>query len=246
MYLNDDGISLHIELDRPAGRERCPLCLLLHGFTGHMEEPHLLAVRDTMLTCGMAVLRAELYGHGASGGAFRDHNLYKWLNNTLTLIDYARGLDFVTGLYLCGHSQGGLTIMLAAAMEAERVDGLIPLSPATMIPEGARAGNLLGVPFDPDHIPDRLYRADGLELKGNYIRVAQSIYVEPAIDRYPGPVLVIHGSGDMTVPYACGEAAAKRYRNGAIACIPGDTHCYDLHLDQVTQVLKAWLQAQLS
>ena len=242
MYLNDDGIRLHIELDRPQSRSRCPICLLLHGFTGDMEEPHILAMRDAFLERGIAVLRAELYGHGASDGAFRDHNLFKWLNNTLTLVDYCRSLDFVTKLLLCGHSQGGLTAMLAAAMEADRVDGLIPLSPAVMIPEQARSGILLGVPFDPSHVPDTLQREDTI-LGGNYIRVAQTIQVEQAIDRYHGPVLVIHGSGDETVPCQYGEAAAKRYQNGTFACIPGDTHCYDLHLDQAVEALKAWLSA---
>ena len=48
--------------------------ILLHGLTGHMEERHILAVRDTCLAHGFSVLRADLYGHGASGGAFRDHD----------------------------------------------------------------------------------------------------------------------------------------------------------------------------
>ena len=244
MYLNDDGIQLHIELDRPEGAERCPLCLLLHGFTGDMEERHILAFRDGFLDCGIAVLRAELYGHGASGGSFRDHNLYKWLNNTLTLIDYARSLDFVTGLLLCGHSQGGLTAMLAAAMEPDRVEALIPISPAVMIPDEARSGRVLGVAFDADHVPDTLYR-DGLALGGNYVRAAQTIQVEPAIDRYPGPVLILHGTGDNTVPCELGQRTARRYRNGTFVPISGDTHCYDLHLEQAVEALKGWLSARL-
>ena len=39
----------------------------------------------------------------------------------------------------------------------DAIQGIIPLSPAWMIPEGARKGPLLGQTFDPDHIPELTY-----------------------------------------------------------------------------------------
>ena len=245
MFLNEDGLRLHIELELPDnGEKRHPLLILLHGFTGHMEEPHILGVGRAAREAGFAVLRAELYGHGQSGGAFRDHTLYKWLTNTLSVIDYARSLDFVTDVYLCGHSQGGLTVMLAGAMKRGQVKGIIPLSPAWTIPEGARQGLLLGNPFDPDRIPDSIPLGPGADLDGNYIRVAQSIFVEPAIDRFDGPVLLIHGTGDETVPCEGSRLAAQRYKNCSLVLIEGDTHCYDRHLGQVTEAVTRWLSEQ--
>ena len=64
----------------------------------------------------------------------------------MAVIDYARNLDFASGVYLCGHSQGGLTAMLAAGLEHDRIRGLILRARAFLIPRGARAGNLLGQP----------------------------------------------------------------------------------------------------
>ena len=78
------------------------------------------------------------------------------MSNALTVIDFARKLDFVTDIYLCGHSQGGLLVMLAAAIKQDVIKAIIPISPAWMIPEGARNGELLGIPFDPKHMPDEL------------------------------------------------------------------------------------------
>ena len=240
LWIPDDGIRLNAKLTRPS-QGRHPLVLLIHGFTGHMEEPHILALVDTFNALGFATLRADLYGHGHSGGQFRDHTLYKWLTNALTLIDYARSLDFVTGLTLCGHSQGGLTVMLAAAMKRDQVDRLIPLAPAAMIPEGARRGELLGRSFDPEHIPDAFYIDDEHTLGGNYVRVAQTIRVEDAIDRYPGPVLIVHGTGDQSVPVQVGIDAANRYRNARLSLIHGDSHCFDFHLDQMLAAVRDWL-----
>ncbi|MBR0368296.1 MAG: alpha/beta hydrolase [Clostridia bacterium] len=240
-YIMDDGIRLNARLDVPEGSDR--LVIVIHGFTGHIEETHITAVSGTFNALGYATLRVDMYGHGHSDGAFRDHTLFKWMTNALTVIDYARGLDFVKEIYLCGHSQGGLLVMLAAAMRRELIRGLIPLSPAAMIPEICRRGEMLGIPFDPDNIPEEL-AFDDKTLGGNYLRVAQTIRVEDAIDRYDGPVLIVHGDDDESVPVRVGIDAAKRYKNGTVKLINGDDHCYHRHLDQVLDAVKAWMTAQ--
>ncbi len=244
LYLMDDGIRLNLKLDRPEGYTKCPLVIVIHGFTGHMEERHIVAVAETLNQIGFATLRVDMYGHGNSGGAFRDHTLYKWLGNAMAVIDYARGLDFVTDLWLCGHSQGGMTAMLAGALKRDVIKGLIPMSPAWEIPEEARKGLMLGTPFDPDHIPDEIpgWGEKNQTLGGNYLRVAQTIRVEDAIDRFDGPVLIPHGDADETVPVGYAIKAAERYRHCKLVLIPGDTHCYDRHLDMVLDAVREWMQ----
>jgi len=242
MVIMDDGIALQAELTLPERREgRIPVMVLIHGFTGYKEERHILAVEQAALGEGYAVLRADMYGHGQSGGEFRKHTLFKWMTNALTLTDYARGLDFAGDIILCGHSQGGLTAMLAAGMKHDQVSGLIALSPAWMIPEYARKGILLGESFDPEHIPDEMNAWGGRTLDGNYARVAQQIRVEEYIDRYDGPVLVVHGDQDEAVPVEYGIRAAERYRESRLKLIEGDDHCYGAHLDQVTDAVGEWL-----
>ncbi len=242
----DDGMRLNAKLDMPAPAEgKHPLVIIIHGFTGHMEERHIVAVSQTLNEIGFATLRVDMYGHGNSDGQFENHTLYKWLTNALRVIDYARALDFVTDLCLCGHSQGGMTVMLAGAMKHDLIKGIIPLSPAWMIPEAARNGTLLGQDFDPDHIPDMLPAWGDRGLNGNYVRVAQTIHVEEAIDRYEGPVLIVHGDHDEAVPVEYGIKAAKRYKNCKLVLIPGDTHCYDYHLDQVLDAVRAWMRERM-
>lgn len=268
-YFEQDKVRLHMKLDLPEGLRLnnspddaaggrpflpevmaegdgallpCPLVIVQHGFTGHMEEDHIIAVSKALNETGFATLRTELYGHGKSDGNFEDHTLYKWLTEMLDIIDYVRGFEFVRDLFLCGHSQGGLCVMLAGAMKRDVVRGLIPLSPAVMIPDDARKGVMLGHSFDPDRIPDVLTLEDGLKLGGNHARVSQTIYVEPAIDAFSKEVLIIHGMEDECVPFACAREAAQRYRNATLIAIPGDDHCYNHHLDQVTDALKKYMQ----
>ena len=68
MYLQDDGIRLSAVLDRPAdGRDRYPLVMIVHGFTGNKEERHITAMSRMMNDIGCATLRADMYGHGPLG-----------------------------------------------------------------------------------------------------------------------------------------------------------------------------------
>ena len=245
MVIMDDGIALQADLDMPENpKEKMPVVVLIHGLTGWRTERHILAVAKAFNECGYAVLRADMYGHGESGGEFRNHTLFKWMNNAMTLVDYARALPFADRIFLAGHSQGGLMAMLTAALKRDVISGLVPLSPACMIPEECRHGRLLSFSFDPEHIPDALPTPDGRVYGGNYFRVAQTIHVEEAIDQYTGPVLLVHGDADEAVPYHCGAEAANRYRNCEFIAIPGDDHCYNHHLDQVVNAVKDWAKRQ--
>ena len=245
LYIDSDGIRVHAKMNYPEGVEKGPLCILIPGFTGHIEEDHIVAAQQAMNEVGVIVLRAEMYGHGGSGGEFKNHTLYKWVTNALSVVEYAKSLDFATELYLCGHSQGGLLTMLVGGMCADDFKAILPLSPAWMIPEIARAGSLLGKSFDPKHIPEVLVADDGWELSGNYIRVAQTIHVEDEIARYDGPVLIVHGDEDEAVPYEYAPKAQKLYKNAKLVTIAGDDHCYGRHLDQVCEAIKEFLTEQI-
>ena len=238
-FIDSDGTRLHAKLDRPEGAEKGPLCILIHGFTGHMEEDHIKAAQKAMNDAGVSVLRVEMYGHGGSDGEFKDHTLYKWVTNALTAVKYAKSLDFVTELYLSGHSQGGLLTMLVGGMCPDDFKALLPLSPAWMIPEIAREGNVLGTSFDPKHIPDMI-TSGSWELSGDYIRVAQTIHVEDEIERFEGPVLIIHGDADETVPFSYAEKAAKLYKNAELVLIHGDDHCFTKHLNEMADAVRAF------
>ncbi len=241
LTVRDGDLPLRAVLQRP-DRRRGPLVIVLHGFSSDMTRPHTLAACEAMREAGFATLRADLYGHGGSGGAFRDHTIPKWVSNILALLAFAEGLDFVTEIWLSGHSQGGLTAMLAAAMERDVIKGLIALSPASMIPEGARKGQLLGIHFDPVHIPEEIPAWNNQTLGNHYIRVAQTIYVDEYIQRYDGPVLLVHGDADGAVLPACSIDAAKKYKNAQLVLIPNDGHCYENHLDLAVEAVKNWME----
>lgn len=243
MIIHDDGIRLSAVLEVPEGSSPCPLVILLHGFTSAKDRPHNVLAASAMREAGFATLRLDLYGHGESGGEFRRHTLYKWISNTLAAIDAARELGY-TDIFLSGHSQGGLTAALAAGMEPDRIRGLVLRAPAFMIPRGAREGLLLGNRFDPDRIPDSVPIIKGLELDGNYLRVAQTIYAENTAVRFKGPVLILHGDRDDVVPLADSREMAERYASCELSVMEGETHHFNMYPEQMREIIRSWMLRQ--
>ena len=242
-FIDSDGIRLHAKLDMAEGKKRGPLCILFHGLFGNMEETHLVAAQKAMNEAGVAVLRVELYGHGKSDGEFKDHTLFKWVTNAVSVVNYVKTLDFVTDLYVCGHSQGGLLTMLVGGMFPDLIKAIIPLSPAWMIPDAARDGSLFGFSFDPEHIPEQ-FEESGVVLSGDYVRVAQMIHPEDQIDRYTGKVLLIQGDEDDARVVLYAEKARALYKNAKLVPIHGDDHNFTCHLDEMTAALRAFFEEE--
>ena len=232
---------MHAKLDFPNTEdEKMPLLILIPGLTGHIEEDHIIAVAKAANEVGFACLRAELYGHGNSGGDFHDHTVMLWMHEAMRVIDHARSLPFVSDLYLSGHSQGGLTAVLAAGLKSESIKALIPLSPAINIWDGACKGELFGLSFDLKTMPDEVWMPD-FTVSTNYLRTARMLPVKEAVQYYNGPVLIVHGTEDESVPYHYGKELQEQYANAKLVSIEGEDHCYTRHLDQVIDAVKSFL-----
>ncbi|MCR5733126.1 MAG: alpha/beta fold hydrolase [Lachnospiraceae bacterium] len=248
MYKNEDffinchGTDIHSTLDYPADqKEKMPVMVLISGFTGYIEEDHIIAIKDAANEAGYVVLRSELYGHGKSGGDFYDHNLLLWTAETMCIIRYAMNLPFAGDVVLAGHSQGGLTAVLAGGIMSDLIKALIPLSPALCIPYDAKRGSILGNEFDPEDLPEKLVSPDGWELGTDYVRVARLIDTDKTVKSYKGPVLVVHGAEDEVVPFRFAEELAEKYENGRLISIENADHCFTGHFDELKKVIRDYL-----
>ena len=237
----DGDTRLDAVLDFPMNYkegEKLPLCIIMHGFTGNKEERHLLAVSGMMNELGIATLRFDFFGHGLSDGEFKYHTLDIWVSNALAVFRYAKAMDLFSGFILCGHSQGGLTSILAGVQLQDELLGIIPMSPATIIVRGAREGNLLGNRFDPDNVPEECEAKEGWVLNKAYIKVARAIDLEGKIAAFQKPVIIVTGTADMTVPYEMVKEDAKGFADCTLELIEGDSHCFDYHLEEAVEAIR--------
>ena len=221
---------------------RIPLVIVVPGLSGDMEESQITASAEALSANGYASLCVELYGHGLSEGPFFDHTLFHWALELMQVIDYARKLDFVSRLYLCGHSQGGVAAVLAAGIKPDVLSGLILLAPAMGIKDAVRNGGFPKRFFDPDHIPDETKVFDDDRISGNYYRVNRLLPLDDAIALYGDrPVLVVHSTTDEYVPYHYAVRTAGAYRNAELFTVPDDDHCFTAHMDLVAAKMIGFL-----
>lgn len=239
----DDGLRLSAILDKPDNFDEsrgCPVCLVIHGFTANKEERQIEGFAKAVVDSGAAALRIDMYGHGESDGTFRDHTLLKWVSNGMAAINYIRQLEWVTDIYICGHSQGGLLTMILGAIEKDTVKSIIVISPGLEIPDGSRKGYFPDKTDTPEIIPDEC-DVWGLKLCGDYIRVAKMIDLDHIINAFDKPVLMIQGDADDTVTPSWACEAAEKYADCRLAVIEGGAHCFDDHLDLVQKEITDWL-----
>lgn len=114
----------------PEGAE-LPGLVWLGGFKSDMTGTKATALEKFAVESGRACLRFDYSGHGASGGAFEDGTISRWLEESLAIIrSQTKGRQI-----LIGSSMGGWIALLAAralaeAGEERRIAGMVLIAPA--------------------------------------------------------------------------------------------------------------------
>jgi pimeloyl-ACP methyl ester carboxylesterase len=105
---------------------RSPTILFLPGYASDMEGTKAVAIDAFAEAKGVAMLRFDYSGTGASDGAFEDGTLGGWLDESLHLLD-----TLIEGpAVLAGSSMGGWLALLIAKHRRERVAALVGIAAA--------------------------------------------------------------------------------------------------------------------
>jgi uncharacterized OsmC-like protein/pimeloyl-ACP methyl ester carboxylesterase len=190
------GATLAARLELPNGPVR-GYALFVHCFT--CSKDHLAARRISadLAREGLAVLRFDFTGLGASGGEFACTNFSSNLQDLYSAADYLRD-HYQAPAVLIGHSLGGAAVLAAAKN----------------IPE-VRAVVTIGAPAEPQHVLKNLgssleeIQAKGeaeVELGGRKFRVTRQFIedveahrLRDAIRAMRKPLLILHSPIDATV-----------------------------------------------
>jgi pimeloyl-ACP methyl ester carboxylesterase len=106
----------------------------LGGYRSDMAGTKAVELAALAARLGTACMRLDYSGHGASGGAFVDGTISRWLEESLAVIDHAAKVLGTRRLVLVGSSMGGWIALRAIAELAKRQDivvaGLVLIAPA--------------------------------------------------------------------------------------------------------------------
>src|SRR6187401_1657538 len=128
-FPNARGEKLSALLDRPIGPP-VAFALFAHCFTCGKDNLAAKRIAKALSARGMAVLRFDFTGIGASEGEFANTNFSSNVRDLVAAADYLRNNHAAPSL-LIGHSLGGAAV-LAAAPHVPEATGVVTIgAPAT-------------------------------------------------------------------------------------------------------------------
>lgn len=232
--LKRDGLILRGDLIKPENTDKCPVALIFHGLMSDRGNPRrnmFTDIADKLAENGIASIKFDFNGHGESDGSFSDMSVYSEILDASKIIDYARGLDWVTEIYIIGHSQGGLVGGMIAGYYRDYVKKLVMLAPAATIKDDALKGSCFGIQYDtynvPEYIPMKNLENKEFKLGNLYFRLAKTLPIYETTSMFKGKTLIIHGSEDEAVGVIGSERYAECMDNVTLRIIEGETHGLD-------------------
>ncbi len=238
--LNSDGLELDAILVAP-NSEPHAYALYAHCFTCTKEFAAAVRISTELAGHGVAVLRFDFAGLGASLGDFSRQTFSKNVSDVVHAARWMQEKNRPPRL-LIGHSLGGAAV-LAAAGSVEPV----------------RAVVTIGAPSEPGHVQRlfeaevekiRLHGASDVRLAGREITITRefvddvsSYSLSRKLSRLDAALLVLHAPEDQVVDIS---EAAKIYRAArhprSFVALAGANHLLTRHTDAAyaARVIAAW------
>lgn len=244
-----DGLTLRGDLMKP-DKEKCPVAIIFHGIMsnrGNKNKNMFSRIADALIKKGIAVVKFDFDGHGESDGNFSDMNVYSEILDASKIMDYVRKLDFVTDIYIVGHSQGALVGGMIAGYYREYVTKLVMLAPAATIKDDALNGSCFGISYDKRNIPEYIEmintEKEHFRLGNMYFRIAKTLPIYETTSMFEGKTLIIHGTKDEAVGVIGSKRYAECMENVKLDIIEGESHgLEDFSMDRVVAEVEDFLK----
>jgi pimeloyl-ACP methyl ester carboxylesterase len=179
-----------------------PGVVFLCGLRSDMTGTKAVFLEDACRARGLAFVRFDYFGHGASSGDFSAGTIGRWAQDAVAAIDaLSQGPQI-----LVGSSMGGWIMLLAALERPQRIKGLLGIAAAPDFTEDllfARLGpaerqalrELGSVTLPSEYDPaGYTYTRDLVEEAKGHLLLRRPIAIA-------APVRLLHGMGDNAVPW---------------------------------------------
>ncbi|NLY89972.1 MAG: alpha/beta hydrolase [Firmicutes bacterium] len=236
-----NGKTLRGMYHRPAGEGTYPTVLLFHGFGGNKLEPHriFLKLSRRLADAGIAALRFDFSGSGESDGNFEEMTFSSEVREAEAILDYALSLPATDRKRVgaIGLSLGGGVTAALAGRRPEELRSLVLWAAAEtgVVVQTFRQRMEEGGYYQDER---GCYDMGGLWVNGSLLEDMKKWDLLALAGKFPGSVLIIHGSGDGTVPV---ETAYKYHRafpgKPELVIIEDADHTFNRH-DWEAQVLR--------
>lgn len=245
--LQGDHGKLSAVLHVPADQKNYPLVLIVHGFNANKKMDLLTELSKQLNERGIATLLFDFNGHGESEGSFLDMTIPNELEDARRVYAYAKQLPHVTSISAVGHSQGGVIVgMLAGELGEKGLKSIVLMSPAPELKEDTAKGDLFGIKYDPNNVPEYITLSTGLKVGRAFLETTPHLPIYEVSGKYTGPVLVVHSTDDQLVPYRYGAEYSRVFAQGTLKTVHGFDHNFTQDASAVDKIVADFFAEQLT
>lgn len=242
IWLTSRGNQIYGKAYIPETNQKTPLVIFAHelGVTHTTGEGYA----EYFASRGIAYYVFDFPGGSISGsksdGDSTDMSILTEAEDLKNVLEQSKSWDFIDSsrIYLHGGSQGGMVAAITASMIPDEVAGLILAYPAFIIPDQLHSD------FSSlDAVPDTFTYIDWIKVGKIYAEDAWNYDTYNEIQKYTGPVLIMHGDADTTVPMSYSQRAASVYQNAELKVISGGGHeFFGNAFDEACQTMESYFQ----
>lgn len=208
----------------PEGAGPFPLVVISHGLGGsHLgTAPYARRLAEHGYAACVFDFCGGTAGNGKSSGESTEMSVLTEMEDLVSILSESANWSFVDQgrIYLMGESQGGVVSLLTAAKNPSAFAGLIFLYTAFSLVE--KTHRQFG---SREYVPREFSVFHGwIRLGRKYVTDIWDLDIEDAIDKYPGPVLLLHGDKDEVISVTDSERADRKFANSSFYEIHGAGH----------------------
>ncbi|MBQ7631071.1 MAG: alpha/beta hydrolase, partial [Selenomonadaceae bacterium] len=85
----------------------------------------------------------------------------------------------------------------------------------------------------------------GHKVGRNYIKVAQTLPIYETAEKFQGPALMIHGTGDIVVPYTFSLHYQHIYKNSRLVLLTNFDHSFTQDVKRAAKIVADYFAEQL-
>lgn len=244
--LYGDHGKLSVVLKTPKKEKTYPIVMILHGFNASKDMSLLVELANKLNNNGIATISFDFNGHGQSEGSFLDMTALNEIEDTKKVYEYISKLPQVKSVSLAGHSLGGVVAaMFAGELGTDKIKTIVLMAPAGEIKDDTLKGDLFGIKYNPQNIPEYITLSNGLKVGKPFLQTSQTLLIYETAKKYEGPVLIIHSKDDQLVPYSYGVEFKNIYKNAELKTLSGFDHNFTQDTSYVNDIITNYFKKKL-
>ena len=231
LHCKSQNIDIYGLMYTPKGKEgKLPVVVLSHSSS--LTHEAMVPYAEYLVKKGYAAYCFDFCGACdeslSKGRTTEEMTVFTEVDDLGIVLDKIRTLDYIDldNVFVLGSSQGGLVTALVAEKRPSDIKGMILFYPAFNLPElvakfTSDDGGILG------GILSGIGSGGNMGMSDAFVNSVKDFDVYANIGKYPGDIIILHGTKDFLADIKYSEQAVEKYPSAILYPIEGASHGFN-------------------